>query len=154
MSEWHYVLVASLKVFLVALFAILYCIGGRRQKLWRRWVGGGVLGVGLNGFALWAGVWNVAYLLLIPAYIAALHLGYGGVRTSSKLYRRVVYGMGLGSCALLVSLLTGQVGLGGFQLLLAVGASVYLGVLNPVRATDEETLIAAFSVLVVPFMIQ
>ncbi|MBI4227665.1 MAG: hypothetical protein HY600_05305, partial [Candidatus Omnitrophica bacterium] len=94
MSEYALGWLSTAKWLLVASFATCYWLGGRRYKVLRRFVGGGLLGIGLNVLAAVQGGWTAWHLLLVPAYVAALHLGYGGDTTGEKLWRRALYGVG------------------------------------------------------------
>lgn len=154
MSEIALGWLSSAKLVLTVAFATLYWRGGRNHTEIRRFYGGTSLAIGLNGLAWWQHAWTPWHLLLLPAYIGALHLGYGGTTTLQKLARRTVYGLGLTVCALLLAWLSDRWILGAFQAVLALAASVVFGVTNPFRnAEDEEAAIAGCSVLLAPFMV-
>jgi len=144
------------KALLVVLFGFLYLRGGRSGKWQRRFLGGGGLALALNTLATVRGLWTPWWWLLLAAYPAALSMGYGENTGSlwRSVLRRLLYGLGLAACAVLVGWLTGNWVVAGFQAGLAVAASVVFGVLNPfTSAEDEEGTIAVLSVVLVPFMV-
>lgn len=155
MSEWTLGWSHSLGLLIWFGFLICYWIGGRRHKWIRRWVGslfliGAVLVVALlKQQAEWA------LLLLYPASVLALSLGYGGNSLMQKVIRRLRYGVALGSLSLLLAIITGHGFLVAlFQIMLAGFASVYFGALNPLpSAVSEEIEIAALSTICLPLMV-
>jgi hypothetical protein len=153
MSEWTVLWLAGAKLVLVLVFAVLYGVGGRRWKWVRRFGGGGLLALGVLGFAWLHGTfqwWMLAGLLTLPA---ALTLGYGGETPVQKIQRRLLYGLAVGCAGLPFVPSLALVWLWGFQVVAAVSASVYLGLMNPVEAAEEEVLIAICSTVCVPFYV-
>ncbi len=152
-DEWFLVWMTPLRLAVVLVFALLYVIGGRKWKWLRRFVGGLFLGASVIGLSLMLGSFSW-WLLGVPAmYVIALCMGYGGDTIPEKFMRRLIYGIALGGVGLYVGIVSGVWLLGLFQILLAVFASVWLGLLNPVNAVNEESLIATLSVVCVPFMV-
>ena len=139
----------------LALFSWLYQYGGMEgtSKVWRRYVAGIfftfsliVLAVFLHRFSPWM-------LASLAAYPAGLSLGYGGTHFSQKFYRRLRYGLALGVAGLFFAIPTGHWFMGLLQIVFASWASVYFGLVNPIQARGEETLISLALVLFVPFML-
>jgi hypothetical protein len=155
MSEWTTGWLTTARLLLIAAFATLYWIGGRRRKWIRRIAGGLLISVGTIGFAVALGTFSPWHLLALAAYPAALSLGYGGTRTPVKLRRRLIFGAAVGACSLLFALPVGfkETLAAAFQIALAIQASVVLGLLNPFEAAEEEGVIAALSVALVPFIV-
>lgn len=160
-TEWYQVWVSILRFSTVMMFAFCYETGGRGRKWVRRFVGPAVLAVGcmLIHVLLWGGsvfTWtrvNWPFFGCIALYAPALCLGYGGATFGRKLARRALYGLGMGLVGLACGITSGHVGMGIFQLLLAMAASLYLGLANPVQAVTEEGTIAILSVALVPMML-
>ena len=151
MSEYGIGGLASAKLLLVVVFSTCYWLGGRRHKWIRRYVGGILFPAGVIAFAVMAGRfawWQLAALFTFPA---ALSLGYGADSLWPKAYRRGLYGFALAMAGLPLALSAWPVF--AAQVVLAVGASVYLGLLNPVDAAEEEALIATLSVVLVVFYV-
>jgi hypothetical protein len=154
MNEWNEVLRIPLRFIPTILFAICYAIGGRGPKLVRR-----ILGPILMFAAFFLIDWfaEVSYALLnvIPFSIlmVGLFMGYGGDTFLEKIFRRTLYGLVLGVAGLAFAFIHNAPMLGLYQLQLALIASAFFGMFNPVSAVHEETIIATLSVILWPFMI-
>jgi hypothetical protein len=153
MPESTLVWVSVLKLLLIVAFALCYILGGRSGKWRRRWVGGLGLAAGLNLLAAYQDAWSGWLLLLFGTLVLALSLGYGGTTRTQKITRRLIYGLALGLASLPLALASGLWVAWGFQALLALVASLWLGLANPIKAVEEETLIATLSVVVTPFLL-
>lgn len=152
MSEFTIGWLASAKLLWVVLFSTLYWIGGRRWKVIRRFGGGFLFPLGVCGFALVEQTFRLWMLLGLVTYpLALVFVGYGADTLGEKALRRAAYGLCLGLAAL--PFVVGTWSLWGAQVLLAMIASVFLGLNNPVHAAEEETLIAALGVILVPFLV-
>ena len=140
-AEYKIQIRALFKLFWVVGFALLYAWGGIDNKVLRRFIAPAWLGIGMWAFS---GDWRV--WLQIPLLIAGLHLGYGADTLWHKIARRMVYGLAVAvtpvshlldkninrrsACIMLM-----------LNLLICVTVIVILGVLNPVPARYEETII-------------
>ena len=154
MNEWILVWLVPLRIFIVLVFATIYCVGGRRWKWIRRWVGGSFMAASLIGLSIALGRFSWPFAAASVGIYGGLVLGYGAKTTARKVLRRALYGLALGLSGFGIGLTQGVWLLGLFQVILAVFASVYLGVLNPAKsAVDEEALIALLGTAVLPFMI-
>ena len=160
---------AGLKGLLVVAFAWLYQWGGRewrpdntpeflhgligKQKVLRRFVGGLLISLGTLAFSAFLGSYQHWYWLAVLFYPAALTMGYGGDSPGEKFWRRLVYGLAVGACSLVFGVVLGgkMLYLSYYQIALSVSASLFFGLLNPLQAADEETVIATLSVLLAPF---
>ena len=152
---WSAFLYALMRGGILTVFIACYVAGGRQKKWVRRFIGGAWLAVTCAILSQSFG-WH---LLPLAGYPAALTLGYGGDDLITKLWRRGLYGLALGFLGLTVGILAGLWAYGLIQAVLALLASIILGVLNPGKtprteedAVREEGLIALFSVAIVPFM--
>ena len=142
------------------LFAWAYTMGGREGiSLWVRRILGSFLFL-LSFLALtWLfSSFSFWLFLAFPIFVFGLHRGYGADEFHTKVLKRFVFGLMLGSLGLGVGIINGYLGVGLIQLSLSVTASLLLGVFNPFGdkldgAVKEEGLIAFSSVLLVPFMI-
>ena len=154
MSEWTIGWLATARMLFIAAFATLYWIGGRKNKWIRRIAGGLFVSISAIGFSVALGTFHLLYLLAIPAYPAALTLGYGGSTAPVKLRRRFLFGAAVGVCSFIFAVPLGlkAVWAAVFQMALAIQGSIVLGLLNPFEAAEEEAVIATLSVLLVPFI--
>jgi hypothetical protein len=155
MNEYTHGWLATAKLLLIVAFATLYWIGGRKNKWVRRISGGLLISIGTVGFAVILKTFSPWHLLAIAAYPGALTLGYGGSTTPVKLHRRILFGAAVGACAFIFALPLGfkPILAAAFQMAVAIQASVVLGLLNPFEAAEEEAVIAALSVALVPFIV-
>ena len=153
MSEWQLVFLVPVRMGIVLVFSFLYAVGGRGPKYVRRFLGGALFGSAVLALSVWTGSFKWQIAALPGAYIGALCMGYGGNTFGEKLFRRLIYGLALGGCALIAASAAGVWSLGFFQLALAVAVSLFLGLKNPIHAVNEEALIATLSVVCVPFMV-
>ena len=146
-NEWHLDVASALKMLLISTFATCYIIGGRSHKWIRRFLGGALFSTGcLLAFA-WDGVFHWWLCLPLFSYIPALTLGYSDKKS------RVLYGVVLGGLGLIVGIMNHVPSMAGMQAVMAVSASVILGLKNPTHAVYEECMIAVLSVVMVPFMV-
>ena len=154
MTEWQLVWLVPLRLLIVTLFALCYVIGGRQWKWIRRFVGGIFLPAAVIGLSFITGSFSWVFIGALALYPVALSMGYGGNTLLEKLIKRAIYGLILGAACLFFAIPTGLWALGVFQVALAILTSTILGVWNlPQKAVNEEALIAALSVLTVPFMV-
>lgn len=124
---------------------ILWMVGGRSQKLWRRLGSSIVWTLTVNLSALAMSVWTWKLLLLLPALVIGSSLGYGGDTVPEKVWRRSVFWLG-------VVVLSGGVCLWTywpkaifpFILHLGVGAwTISFAAKNPFHAPVEEAIVAS-----------
>lgn len=155
MSELTLNDINALKIACVALFCWFYGRGGVTWKFWRRFVGPLIIGVAIWGFGTWTGTFSLLQLLYVPLLCASLHLGYGGTdNVWVKIRKRAIYGLSLGISAFPLAFVSGLWLLFAFHCVVCVSASVAIGVYDiPRSARDNESLIAAFAMLFVLFLI-
>ena len=128
----------------LSLASLLYAIGGRSQKLWRRLGGAAMLAAVVNTLLLWRGMWDPWALCVFPLLFIGFSMGYGADTMWMKVTRRTIYAFGVLSAGLLLAFLYG--GNAWWILVPHVGVglwSVWLGVKNPVEAAFEEMWICA-----------
>jgi hypothetical protein len=152
MSENYFVWLVLLKLFIVCLFTMLYVIGGRVHKQIRRFGGGISFSLGIIGLSLLTHKFHWAFLALPILYPLCLSFGYGADKTWLKVLKRTLYGLAFGLIGLGVGIFVGNWYLGITHLLVCLFASPFLGVFNPIRAVDEEALIALVITIHLPFM--
>lgn len=155
MNERGLVWLTIPRLLIVVTFSVLYVSGGRSGKvLFRRILGSLTLAGGVALLALVVGSFKWWILLGIPGYFIALSLGYGGKSLPTKFFRRFLYGLALGACSFIYAPLHGLYLMAGYQTLIALFSSLFLGILNPTKAAvNEESLIAVASVFTIPFMV-
>ena len=153
MSEWSEILLAAIKLITVGVFAVLYAVGGRHKTWIRRYAGGLFIAGSTIGFSVYQGRFHTLSLVALATIPAALASGYGAETFWGKVTKRLRYGVLMALASLPIALAGHSVGLWSLQALLCVIASIGLGVFNPVKAVEEEVLIATLSVLLVPFLI-
>jgi len=152
MNEWVLQWLAFSKLIAVAIFGLLYGIGGMWRKWVRRYVGPFFFGLCLWFFSNLQGRFNWWYILTPLLLMGALHKGYSN-NEGQGLKKRLLCALLLSISGLPIAIVTGNWILFGVHTLLCFTAMVIFGVTNPMRsARDEETAIGALSVLMPLFM--
>jgi len=142
-------LIAFLKLIVVAVFGLLYGLGGMSGKWKRRYVGPALYGLAIWGFTTWTNTFNVLSLLSPLLLCAALHLGYGGNTTSEKIKRRAIAGSAAGCAGIPLFIAFSATGLLFLHIAVCTAISIVAGVWNETSsARTEETLIGAMYVLI------
>lgn len=149
-------------------YAFAYALGGRDccdmlmqltapPRVWRRIIAPMLFSVLVIVLSLLSNKFKAGYLLAIPSYVAVHWLGgYGGEKLWVKVLRRSWTGLLSGLAALPIALVAHSYPvweLFWMQLGLAILAHLLLGILNPLKAPYEESLIALLTVVIVPFMV-
>jgi len=129
------------KIIFLAFYSLLWGLGGMNGKWKRRLLGSGVLTLGIVVFSLIQQSFSVWYLLCFLLFWGATSLGYGADDVKEKIIKRTYCGLAYGTASLPVAIITGSWVLFGFHLLLCTLVSNILGVVNPVEAREEETII-------------
>lgn len=153
MTEWAYVCFVLIKLCILGFWVMCYIAGGRGPKYFRRYIGGIGFGLMICWLALWMGRFNWWLFALPVFYPLALCIGYGSDKFWMKVFKRAAYGLAFGLIGLYSGFILNNLYLGIAQLILPVLVSVFLGVMNPVRAVDEESLIGLSLVVHIPFML-
>lgn len=146
----------ALKLILVALYAWLYSVGGRAGgpgKWVRRWLGSAVIIGGLYGFSIIAGTLSTSRAIAIPFFFLTAFLGYGGDTFLEKFLRRSLFGLVFAGYAITLGVLYGNLLCGLAQAFLCLFASLFFGLVNPIKAADEEAAIGLLSVCLLPFIV-
>ncbi len=145
----------QLIVSLATLFAFAYCYaaGGRHDKWIRRYVGSALLMAGCHFLAITSNCWSPWMILSSITFPFALSVGYGADSVPDKLRKRAIYGLAVGAASAPFLMPIGLWHALFFQIGLAVGSSVYLGVTNPTSAVGEEGSLSVLMVAIVPFML-
>lgn len=133
---------------LVVSFSILYSLGGMTGGggLWvRRYLAPVIL---TAGFYLLSGNWRILpYGLLL---CCALHLGYGADLLWAKIFRRLIFGLGVSLPSLV---LNKKVAIA--HIIITVGLFIYLGVWNPLPNARVEELVLGLIIALLPsFMLK
>ena len=154
MNEQTLQLISSLKIVWIAIFSYLYGLGGISNKWLRRFIGSAWLMLGIYVFSSWCSTWNIWYLLFLPLSIGALSNGYGAETFSRKVFKRGLYGLFIGLCALPIVVISHFWVLFAFSCCLAIVSSILFGVYNPTKnAREEETLIATLGFILTLFLL-
>jgi len=156
MTEMTQGLLATAAWFAVAIFATLYWYGGRDKtsKAWRRIAGGLLIAVATLVLAQVNGTFSLWMLPALVTLPAALSIGYGGESKWEKIFKRGLFGVAVSANSLWFAIPLGMLGVGMFQIMLGLGASVYFGTWNPFNnAAKEEAVIGGLSVLLIPFIV-
>jgi len=149
MPESTLQLIAFLKLIVVAVFGLLYGLGGMSGKWKRRYVGPLVYGLALLGFTLWTQSFKPLCLLSPLLLCGALHLGYGGSSTAEKIKKRAIAGSAAGCAGIPLFIAYGAPGVLFLHIAVCAAVSVVAGVWNETSsARTEETLIGAVYVLI------
>ena len=150
MNETTLQIISILKLLSAVLCASLYAYGGMRGKWKRRFVAPFVLVITLVGVSLWMRTFSWYYLLVLPLLSAALSIGYGADRMSWKIIKRMVYSLAC-ICAVLPLVFINQAWV-VFALHCGVvlATTIILGVINPISARAEETVIG-MSIFALPY---
>lgn len=146
-------LLAFGKMLFICGFGFLYMWGGRKHKWVRRFVGGGYLALGLIGFAIIGRNFHWLMIAGIVTYPVALSVGYGGDTLWQKLGRRAIYTAGLCAAGLPYAFFGAFPWVFGLQCMIALAFNIILGIINPLEAAEEETMIAVGSTMLVPFYV-
>ena len=153
---------ATLKSFLLVFISLIYWLAGRGtkilgMKLRRRWLIPILIVGGVIIFSLFQGSFSWYYLISIPLYIGAYHVGYGTDSWLRKIFgkvgQRVIVGVLRGLSCLPIAWVNNAWLLFGSQMILAPASQVVLGAFNPISAPEEENNICIFDLVLVPFMI-
>jgi len=123
---------ALLKLGLVIIFAVLYCLGGFGLLFLRRFIAPIVLGIGL--FLITKNWRSLLQGLLL---MGTLSLGYGANETIIKILKRLLFGVANGATGLVYQKWI----VGIVNIVIVTGFIVYLGVTNPFFARAEELII-------------
>lgn len=153
MNESILQLIAFFKIIWLAVFALLYGLGGMNNKLRRRLFGSLFITIGVCLFGAFLENFHWLYLLSFPFFFGALSLGYGADTTQEKVIRRFIAGLAAGFASIPIAIATGQWIMFTFGLVLCTATSIVFGVLNPVNARSEETFIATMYGIIPLFMV-
>jgi hypothetical protein len=152
MNEWTLQYIQSGKIIWLAVFGLLYGLGGINGKYLRRIIGSLWLVSGICLFSWLEGAFSWWYVSVWPMLWIALSMGYGAVGFWKKVQRRIIYGLCLAIAFLPVAIINGSWMVFGAHTALCIFASFIFGVFNPVSARAEETLIATAAGLLPLFM--
>ena len=156
-ENWGLVALGGLAAFISN---VLYMWGGTEMswggKKWlRRFLGSFVLAAAANGIALVLGNWAWQYILIWPALIGGMSLGYGADNLGEKILKRSIFALGVCTAGIFGLWATGWTGFGIGILVMQVvigAASVFLGAQNPYSNSPlEQFLISQILTLTVPF---
>jgi len=152
--EYKLQFISSGKVAWLSVLSLCYGLGGIKQKWIRRFLGALWIAIGIFLFAKIQGYFKWWVMFYPALFCAALHLGYGAEETLGKIKRRALYGFAFGISAIPLVINSHLWVLFAFHCVVALSASVVLGVFNPTRsARDEETLVAVFLTIIPMFLI-
>jgi len=153
MSELTLQLTASLRIMCVAIWGLMYGLGGMSHKPMRRYYGTALLVGSYCLFSGLEGTFSWWYLLCYPLLIAATSIGYGADSVAMKIWKRFYCGAAYSFAALPIAFVTGNWTMFALHTALCLSVSIVLGVINPVTARKEETLIGTTIGLIPLFMV-
>lgn len=153
MSEILLQWITWIKLVVISLFALFYGLGGMDGKWKRRFVAPAIYILALIVFSLVQKTFSFYYLICLPLMIGGLCLGYGAENTGMKIFKRILCGVAISLAFLPVAIINHSWVLYPLHCILSTSFPVLLGVLNPVQAREEESLIATSYVLLPIFMI-
>jgi len=142
-----------IKLLAIAIFGMLYSMGGYSVIELRRWVAPAVL---LACVAAFKKTWNVKFIAALcisyALYVITLSLPYGTSIPLPDLVKRFIWG-GLvsASCVTLVAYCKRWWML-GLQASFGALTSMFYGSFHPIHGREEEALIAICLICFVPFM--
>ena len=147
LSEKKYQIKVCLGLIVVALCATAYSFGGMSDKWLRRFIApciaAGFLAI-INKEPL--------QLLKAPLLGIASSLGYGANEIVFKIVKRAYVGLAFGIGASITDIIKRKWVVVGYTTAVIVSAFVVYGVLNPVHARVEETLLSAliYTMAIIP----
>lgn len=151
MNEYTIGFIACGNLVALAIAAMAYMCGGRKNKWIRRYIGSFIIALAINLTTVYFDKWSAWLLLLYPALILQFSMGYGVSGAMPKWIKRMIISI--------VSILTGvflcYILGGGYWLLIVhaiVGLStVFFSSKNPIFAAAEEPLICVLNNLLLLF---
>lgn len=160
MNEFIQGMLGTLALVPSLVFGICSWFGGRdknylgiRARIWKRIIAPLFFILLLVGFSLLVGRFSWWFLLSIPYYIISSSLGYGGDDLKTKIIRRTIWSIVRSSCSLPVAIITGAWVLLIIQYFVGIIITLLLGILNSLKAPQEEFVINFNSVMYVPYML-
>ena len=159
MNELTIGIIAFCKLVLVAITALLYMMGGRDgiTKGVRRFIAPAILYSGVLGFAFINGSPSIPLISSIAVsmglLMASYTLGYGASTIGEKIIKRFIFGLLVGGSSIALAIVSGSYVLFALQVVVSVIVTVVMGVLNPVEAAEEESIIGFMGCVFVPFML-
>ena len=154
MSEFTQGWLGTLAFLPSLVFSIITWIGGRPNgRIWKRLIAPVsfcLLTIGLSLISHKFSWWN---FILIPSYLISCTIGYGGSSLWTKLLRRSLWSLVRTASCLILAIVAGAWTLFILQLVISLIATLVIGILNPLKASQEEGLINFLSVVLVPYMV-
>lgn len=132
------------KFLIIGISAVLYRIGGWKNKIFRRLVMPLFYIGACNGIAAIKGDWSYLLLIPLPFLIGALSLGYGSENLWEKIKKRAIAGLAVAVSFLPYAFYSSSWNLYILHCILCVAVSILSGVWNNYsdNASAEEATIA------------
>lgn len=137
---------AVLGVIASLLFSVCYMIGGRsepflgvRARLWKRLIAPLLLASSAVIFSILAHRFN--WFLFVTA-LWFIPIGYGSEKMLFKVIRRLIQSLFYTAPGVILGIFGGNLAVALIQMVMGAFITVILGTLNPVKASQEEFLIA------------
>ena len=154
MNEYLEGFYGTLALIISTLFAGVTMLGGRSGgRLLKRVVAPLLFCTTTIGLSLLVGKFQWWFMTSFVAYFVSCMVGYGGNTLWEKIERRFIWSLIRSISAITFCLFTGAWVLMILQTAVGLISSILLGILNPLNAPQEETLINFLSVVFVPFMV-
>ena len=149
MNENTLQLISGIKLLLVAVFAMLYGMGGISGKYKRRFIAPAVYIAGIVGVSLWTRSFSYWYVSSLFVFFFSLSIGYGGTVTTQKMIKRGRYGLANALATLPMFIVAQAWTLLALHIAVCTATSIVAGTWNQTSsARTEETLIGAVIVLI------
>lgn len=136
---------ALIKLLIICIFSILYCLGGMQFKFLRRFIAPAVL---CGGMFYFSRDWRS--LAQMPLMMFSLSLGYGADTILEKVIKRLIFGLANGLAFSVYNILNKRWLLVTFQVTLTIAAFIFFGAFTPFETARTEELILGLFIAAIP----
>lgn len=154
MSEFTQGWLGTLAFLPSLIFSIITWIGGRPNgRIWKRLVAPISFCLMTICLSLISHKFSWWYFILVPSYLISCTIGYGGSSLWTKLLRRSLWSVMRTASCLILAIVVGTWTLFVLQAVIGLIVTLVMGILNPIKASQEEGIINLISVFFVPYMV-
>ena len=147
-------------IFISLIYSLFVMLGGREEnflkiknRIWGRYIAPFTLCTLILVLSLLSSKFSIWFLFCYLTYFISHKIGYGTEDLWKKIIKRMLWSLMRTASALPIVLVTGQWILFLLQATVGLLITLCLGVMNPLKAPQEEGLINFSSVMFVPFMV-